>query len=416
MSKYNWPLAINNFDLFDRLKICYFFLNFNNRWTQDKYVKEYEKKVAEFVGCKYALFVSSGSAANQLIAQYVKDVVVGEEAFKAGKNKVLVNAVTWQTNVSPWIREGFDPVFIDVNLNDFCMDYEKLFLYLVEHEKRVAAVFPTSVLGYAPNIATLNLMQSMYPNVFWSLDCCENFLSKSASDWNDTTNKENVCKFYTSSTSTYVAHQISNGQEGGFIFTNSQEEYKYFLLARAHGLARNLIPYGELDVKKNLNALVDPQFDFQVISSNYRNTDIGAFLGLLDFKKIEKNTKHRKEISELFFSLLDKDKYLNPNLNEPYADHKENVAFCLPIIIKEKNTKARKERIESVKSYLDSKKIERRSFISGNMLRQKPYQKYGDYKKFKNAEYLNNYAIYIGLHANVTKQSIKNLCFDLNLL
>ena len=70
---YKWPLAQNEFTWLDRLKICGFFLNPKNRWTQDKYVKQYEQKLCEYTGARYAVFVSSGSAANQLIAQFTKD-------------------------------------------------------------------------------------------------------------------------------------------------------------------------------------------------------------------------------------------------------------------------------------------------------------------------------------------------------
>lgn len=399
MSKYTWPLAINTFGFLDRLRICKFFLTPSNRWTQDKYIREYEKRVAEFVGCKYAVAVSSGSTANQLIAQFVKDKQ--GDSFES-RNQVIVNAVTWQTNVSPFVREGFVPVFLDVNLQDFCLDYDKLEKYLKKHRNSVSIVFPTSVLGFTPDMAKLKELQARYPDVYFAMDCCENFLSTYGLYEN------NICSFFTSSTSGYIAHQISNGQEFGFIFTNSEEEYQYFILSRAHGLVRNLLAYG-IDTKSFLNNLVDPQFDFHTLSSNYRNTDIGAYLGLLDFEKIDSNIEHRKQIYNLFYELLDKEKYHLP----PPNSWANNIAFCLPIIIKGENAD---DRIIAVKDYLDSKLIERRSFVSGNMLRQLPYQQYGNYKKFKNAEYLNKCGMYIGLHKDINKQSVKNLCFDLNLI
>src|ERR1051326_9208497 len=144
--KFDWPLAVNNFTLLDRSKICAFFLNYKNRWTQDKYVKEYEKEVAQYVGSSYAVFVSSGSAANQLIAQEIKDFLTKKQEWPK-KNKVIVSAVTWQTNVSPWIREGFEPIFVDVNLNDFCLDYNQVDRVLHKYREKIACIFPTSVLG-----------------------------------------------------------------------------------------------------------------------------------------------------------------------------------------------------------------------------------------------------------------------------
>ena len=106
---YNWFLNDSNFTWSDRFKICKFFLDPKNRWTQDKYVIEYEKKWKEFTESKYALMVSSGSTANSLIAQYARH-------SKPDRNTVVFPSVTWQTSVSPWLNACFEPKFIDINL------------------------------------------------------------------------------------------------------------------------------------------------------------------------------------------------------------------------------------------------------------------------------------------------------------
>ena len=97
--------------------ICKFFLNPKNRWTQDKYVVEYEDQWKKYTEAKYALMVSSGSTANTLIAQYAK-------YSNPNKNEIVFPAVTWQTSVSPWIHQGFKPKFIDVNLKNFSIDID----------------------------------------------------------------------------------------------------------------------------------------------------------------------------------------------------------------------------------------------------------------------------------------------------
>ena len=71
--QYNWPLNVDNFTFFDRLKICCFILNKNNRWTQGNIVYQFELAMADFVGSKYAVYCSSGSTANTMIAMYLAD-------------------------------------------------------------------------------------------------------------------------------------------------------------------------------------------------------------------------------------------------------------------------------------------------------------------------------------------------------
>ena len=113
-----------------------------------------KKKLRDYVGCLYSVFVSSGSSANQLIAQYTKNKLI-KNGLWPKRNKVIFNSVTWTTNISPFIREGFDPIFVDVNLNDFCLDYKKTEEVIKGNKDEIALVFPTSVLGFTPNIEKL---------------------------------------------------------------------------------------------------------------------------------------------------------------------------------------------------------------------------------------------------------------------
>ena len=73
MNKFVWPLNDSSFTFLDRLKICSFILNKKNNWTQGKYVKKIEEAFKNFVGSKYAIFVSSGSTADTLLAMSLKD-------------------------------------------------------------------------------------------------------------------------------------------------------------------------------------------------------------------------------------------------------------------------------------------------------------------------------------------------------
>jgi dTDP-4-amino-4,6-dideoxygalactose transaminase len=302
------------------------------------------------------------------------------------------------------------------------MDCDKLQEYLNKNHKKVACVFPTSLIGFVPEIERLKTICKTF-NVPLKFDNCENLMSSYGSYFESKNHVggfvSNICREFTCSTSGFVAHQISTGTEGGFIFTNSKEEYQYYLLARAHGLIRNLQPYKEhfisndwnyyYDYEQLYNPLVDYQFDFNVLSSNYRGSDVSAFCGLLDFKRIDKNKKHRIKIYNLFKDNLDKLRYYLPQDRDGYED----VPFCLPIIIRGEH---KEERLKRVKDLLDESKIEKRGFVSGNMLRQTVYQKYGNYLDYPNAEILNNFGLYIGLNGKVTESQVLSLVNELNKL
>ena len=388
-----WFLNINNFTLKDKLKICSFILNPKSRWTQDPQVKQFEKKFAQFVGSKYAVFVSSGSTANSLIAQYHKSIQKNKK-----KNIVVLPSTTWQTSCSPWIQAGFEPHFIDISLDDFSIDKFKLEAFIKKNKARIACIFPTSLIGYVPDMHFYKSLESKYA-VNIAFDNCENTLGS----FND----KNISSFFTSSTSTYFGHQLQS-VEGGFIFTNSEDEYKFFLMARNHGMTRSLSVYG-IDNSEYKNPQVNDLFDFYCIGNNFRNTDINAFIGQLDFNRRQVYSYKRKSLFNHFN--LDRSKYYLPK-----ADRLRNISdvpFCLPIIIKNSN----KELFEKALRLCKQEGIEYRPIISGFLGYQTCYKQYfNNSKDYPNSVYIHDYGFYIGLHSGLKDSQIIDITNKLNNL
>ena len=386
-----WFLNINNFSLFDKFKICAFLLNANNRWTQDKQVKQFEKKFAEFVGCKYAVYVSSGSTANTLIAHYYKSIQKNKN-----KNIVVLPSTTWQTSCAPWIQAGFKPHFIDISLDDLSINTKKLEDFIQRNKSKIACIFPTSLIGYVPDMDFYKRIAKEY-NVKIAFDNCENTLGLYK--------QQNISSFFTSSTSTYFGHQLQS-IEGGFIFTNSEEEYNYFLMNRNHGMTRSLTVYG-IDNSKFINKKVDSLFDFYSLGFNFRNTDLNAFIGQIDLNKASFYTEKRKRLYSLY--KLDTNKFFLPNLPK----ERQNVPFCLPIIVKNSN----KNLYNKALALCKKEGIEYRPIISGHLGYQTCYKKYfKSNKDYPNSIYIHNYGFYIGLHSGITEKQIINLVNKLNSL
>lgn len=377
-----WPLNVNNFTFLDKLKISYFILNPNSRWTQDKRVKQFEEEMAAFVGSKYAVFCSSGSTANTMLAMMLKDK-------NKEKKTVIFPSTTWTTSISPFVREGFVPKFVDVNLDDFSFNYTQL-ENVLKSNNDIACIFATSLLGFVPDLNKLKQLSEKY-SVKLMLDNCENTFGKFEG--------KNVSYFATSTTSTYFGHQLQS-IEGGFVFTNSKEEYDYCLMLRNHGMTRSVS-----DPKNYKNSEVDSRFDFYCLGNNFRNTDLNAFIGLIDFSKREGYIKKRKDIFELFSTLLN-DKYILPYR----FSNREASAFSLPIIFK--NAQKKKQALE----YCEKEGIETRPIISGNLLRQTCYKNFASYKDFPTSEFLHQNGFYVGLHAKLTEKQVEKLVNYLNNL
>jgi perosamine synthetase len=88
----------------------------SKRLVLGSYTQEFEKRFAEYIGSKYAIAVSSCTAALQISLTYanVKDgeVLVPTNTFIACPNSIIYS--------------GAKPVFIDINKENFCMDINDL--------------------------------------------------------------------------------------------------------------------------------------------------------------------------------------------------------------------------------------------------------------------------------------------------
>ena len=383
-----WKLNDSQFTLIDRAKLAWFVLS-DNQWTQSKHTAEFECKMAQFVGSKYAVFVANGSLANTLIAMYLRDKHV---AMQTG-NTVVFPSTTWMTSISPFIREGFDEKFIDVNLENFSMDLNKLEQYLKKSAKHVACVFVTSLLGFNIDINNLLWLRDKY-QVTVMIDNCENTLGIS--------DGKNVSSFVTSTTSTYFGHQLQS-VEGGFVFTNDPDEYEYFLMARCHGLVRGL---PESLRQKHSNPDVDSRFDFSLLGNNFRNTDIHAFIGMLDLKRVNQYRAQREMFYNLFRNILNKrkvlDMFIMPNIITLNNDEKI-YPFCIPIILKKHNP-AMRDRLIKISHEMG---VETRPICTGNIVRQTPFKNNYRSGAFDGAEHLHHNGFYLGLHGLLNKFQVE---------
>jgi CDP-6-deoxy-D-xylo-4-hexulose-3-dehydrase len=383
MTKFIWPLNDSSFTFWDRVKICNFILNFKNNWTQGNYVKKIESNFAKFVGSKYAVFVSSGSTANTLLAMHLKD-----KYYSKTKNIIIFPSTTWTTSISPFLREGFKPKFIDINLEDYCLDLQATEKFLQKNHKKVAAIVCVSLIGQVPDVEKLQQLESKY-KVRILLDNCENTLGLY--------NNKNISSYFTSTTSTYFGHQLQS-VEGGFIFTNCDEEYEYFLMNRNHGMTRSLTVY-DIDSSKYRNPEVNKLFDFYSLGNNFRNTDINAFIGLLDFERIDSYYEKRLKIYDHIKNVLEGKHLILP------TDFKNRTAipFCFPFLSKDLNL------IKKLMNFCKENHIETRPIISGNLLKQTCYKKYDNYKNFKNSEFLHTHGFYIGIYPKLSEKQINIL-------
>jgi CDP-6-deoxy-D-xylo-4-hexulose-3-dehydrase len=364
----------------DRLKMAHFALT-AKKFTFGEKVKQFENEWSEWLGAKHSLYVSSGSTANFLLVAAVKELY----KLKAG-DKVLVPACTWMTNVSPIMQLGLEPVFCDVNLDNFSFDLEEARLISLKHD--IKMVFITHLLGFSANNEGI---KRIFPRAIIIDDICESHGCKTP--YGEKCGSNSLGATF----SFYFGHHMST-VEGGMISTNNTKLYDLMKIKRSHGMARESINFDEY-AKKYPD--VDKQFLFVTDGYNFRNHEICAVLGISQLKRLDKMVEIRNRNHKLFTEIIDK----YPNLFYTIKNPKTISSFCFPFICRSN------EIMLAMKDTFTKHTIEYRPVVAGNLLSQ-PFLK--DYKiettkKRTNADIIQTQGVYIGNNHFVTESDMKFL-------
>jgi CDP-6-deoxy-D-xylo-4-hexulose-3-dehydrase len=388
-NKLNWLLMKDTISFMDKFEMIKFILT-TKKFTNGGKVKEFENKWNQWLGSSYSLFVSSGSTANLLLLDAVKE----KYNLKDG-DKVLVPACTWVTNISPVIQLGFTPVFCDINFNDFSFDISKLEKIKQEHPD-IKIIFATHLLGLRSDLESL---QSIFPNALILEDICESHGVESSPGTRQGSNSLGATFSF------YFGHHMTT-IEGGMISTHDRELYELMRLKRSHGMAREgSAEYFEKYKLENPHLL--PSFLFITQGYNFRNHELPAVLGISQLSRLDKFVSIRRKNYSRYHEILQQhqDKFYIPKKDFT------NSSFCFPFICKDK--KYYNKLIEEFKRY----NIEFRPVVGGNLLKH-PFLKEYEISTAKphNVDILQDRGLYIGNNHFVSEKELSALEKILNEL
>ena len=379
-----WKLQENVINDSD-LDLLVSFIKETKRFTQFTKVNEFETAFAKWQGCRHCVFVNSGSSANLILINSAKEYF----GWKNG-DEVIVPAITWPTTVTPVMQCGLTPVFVDANLSDLSLDYNKVSSKI---SSKTRAIFVTHLLGFPANIARLREIISSRDIVVLE-DCCE---SQGA-----TLNGSKVGNLGVAGTFSFYWGHLMTTVEGGMICTNNEELYKLFLLKRSHGLARELPQKNHAELK---DAYKDIEFDFLFLTDgfNVRNTEFNAVLGLAQLAHVDDFIRKRNKNYQRFIKICKN--YQNELI---LLDVPGISSFVLPFFFRNK------ERKETFRAIIRDGGIESRPLISGNLLRQPFLSKYYNTSDYPNADFIHTNAFYIGNNQFVDEYRLEILASLMN--
>ncbi|MCS6824000.1 MAG: UDP-4-amino-4,6-dideoxy-N-acetyl-beta-L-altrosamine transaminase [Cytophagaceae bacterium] len=281
--------------------------------TQGPKVAEFEKKFAQYVGARYAVAVSNGTAALHLSVKALQ----GEK-----KTKIITTPITFSASANCIRYCDCTVDFADISPDTLLIDTEKIYRLLKSAPKGTySGIIPVDFAGYPVNMEVIRNIADEFG--LWIVeDACHApgawFTdSKGVRQQCGNGNYANLTVF-----SFHPVKHIATG-EGGMITTNDETLYKKLLLLRTHGITKD----PEM-MHENHGGWY---MEMQELGYNYRMSDIQAALGISQLNKADKRLMRRIEIAHRYNEAF-KNSSIKTIIPQDYLQH----AYHLYVIQVEK--------------------------------------------------------------------------------
>jgi len=356
--------------------------------------KKFEKRMEEYLGAKHAIGIGNGTDA----------LVIALEALGIGRgDEVITSPFTFFATAEAISVVGAVPVFVDVKLEDFNIDENKIEKAITPKTK---AIIPVHIFGTPANMDRINEIAKKN-NLYVIEDACQAIGAKYKDKMVGTLSDIACFSFFpTKNLGTYG--------DGGLITTNDDNLVTICRALKAHGsgengeIAYNLLNNIEEEVK------IDNQIDDTVYNpKKYYNYLIGhnsrldeLHAGILNVKLnyLDKWNKKRNDIAKYYDKNLDDKKYKKMRLN------KENFNVYHMYIIQTENR-------DELTKKLDEAGISYGVYYPVPLHLQKVYKNLG-YKEgdLPNAEYLSKRTLAIPVDPELTEEEREYIVNFLNNL
>ena len=246
--------------------------------TQGSKIEEFEERVAEYVGAKYAIAVSSATAGLHLA------VMALELPVNSG---IITSPISFIASSNAILYSSHEPKFIDVERETINIDLN-LVAQEIESNKNVRAIIPVHFAGSPCDMEKLARL-SAAKGIKIIEDAAHALGAKYPNG-----KKVGSCEFSDMTVfSFHPVKSITTG-EGGMITTNSYALYKKLLRLRSHGINK-LNDSFESSLLSTTDGIPNPwYYEMQELGFNYRLTELQAALGLSQIDRLDKFIKDRR--------------------------------------------------------------------------------------------------------------------------
>jgi perosamine synthetase len=232
--------------------------------TQGPKIDEFERKVAEYCGAKYAVAMSSGTAALHAACS-VAGISAGDEA--------ITTPVTFAATANAIVYCGGRPVFADIREDTLNIDPREIEKRLTPWTK---AILPVDFAGHPADLDEIMAIARDRKLIVIE-DSCHALGAEYRGRKTGSLADMTVFSFHP------VKH-ITTG-EGGMVLTNSRDFYEQLKLFRQHGIVRDT------------SAGQPWYYEIPNPGYNFRLTDFQCALGISQLTKLDRFIARRREMA-----------------------------------------------------------------------------------------------------------------------
>jgi len=368
-------------------------------FTTGRFAREFERKLARFVGVRSASLVNSGSSANLVALSALTSPSLGDRQLKPG-DEVITVAAGFPTTVNPIIQNRLVPVFVDVALPTFEIDINQLELALSPKTRAIMIAHTLGNVFDAEAIAAFARKHKL-----WLIeDCCDALGS--------TLNGKMVGNFGDISTvSFYPAHHITMG-EGGAVLTDQPALKVLIESFRDWGRDCWCDPGKDNTCGRRFDWQLgelpcgyDHKYTYSHIGYNLKATDMQAALGVSQIERLPFFIERRKENFRILRAALEP--YSNVLMLPEATKNSDPSWFGFPFGVREDSPFTRDELVRR----LEERKIGTRLLFAGNLVRQPAYA--GVEKRIigdlRNTDFIMRNVLWVGVYPGLTTPMLHHI-------
>jgi len=327
----------------------------------------FERKFPREFGKPYGILTNSGSSSNLLMMAALTS--------KRGHNlpkgtKVLVPIAGFPTTLNPTLQVGFEPVFVDIEIDTLNLDLNDV-VRVLESNPDIRVITFAHVLGNPPNMDQLMQIVKQY-NLILLEDCCDALGSTYGNNPLGSFGEMASCSFY-------PAHHMTMG-EGGFVACNTNEQEVILRSFREWGRGcycvgpkANKLKCGTCKerfkewIPELPGEIFDHKYVYDEIGYNLKPIELQGSMGLVQLEKLNTIHELRRRNYKLLFDIYAK---YEEFFHLPRATSKSNPSwFAFPLTIRESAPFKRSEIVD----YLEDNLIQTRPYFAGNIMLQPAY-------------------------------------------